>query len=160
MDEFVSDSIFCADRSTIAGSGIGSASSSFAIASRILSSTRTPSLVCPTKIDKFTVADNVNGNSVLTYKVGLLNADEAAAAGQSFERANNSGYLYNNYNNWLMTPWGYYNSRFKSTLIDADGDINDGYVYVDTLGIRPVISLDKDLKVVGDGSWNNPYIVE
>ena len=48
-----------------------------------------PSLICPNdnnggKLSKFTVDDTTNGNGNLTYKIGLLTADEIAFAGSIY----------------------------------------------------------------------------
>ena len=95
-------------------------------------------------------------------KVGLLSIDEVIYAGASKDGTNNSYYLYNpsilnnwwtmssskvnvqsnNVNNYLITSGG---------GIDLEGKLNSSY------GIRPVISLDKSVKVSGMGTLENPY---
>ena len=95
-------------------------------------------------------------------KVGLLSIDEVIYAGASKDGTNNSYYLYNpsilnnwwtmssskvnvqsnNVNNYLITSGG---------GIDLEGKLNSSY------GIRPVISLDKSVKVSGAGTLENPY---
>lgn len=95
-------------------------------------------------------------------KVGLLSIDEVIYAGASKDDTNNSYYLYNpsilnnwwtmssskvnvqsnNVNNYLITSGG---------GIDLEGKLNSSY------GIRPVISLDKSVKVSGMGTLENPY---
>ena len=95
-------------------------------------------------------------------KVGLLSIDEVIYAGASKDGTNNSYYLYNpsilnnwwtmssskvnvqsnNVNNYLITSGG---------GIDLEGKLNSSY------GIRPVISLDKGVKVSGMGTLENPY---
>ena len=95
-------------------------------------------------------------------KVGLLSIDEVIYAGASKDDTNNSYYLYNpsilnnwwtmssskvniqsnNVNNYLITSGG---------GIDLEGKLNSSY------GIRPVISLDKSVKVSGAGTLENPY---
>ena len=50
-----------------------------------------PSLICPNdnnggKLSKFTVSDTTKGNGNLTYKIGLLTADELAYAGLTYFR--------------------------------------------------------------------------
>lgn len=95
-------------------------------------------------------------------KVGLLSIDEVIYAGASKDGTNNSYYLYNpsilnnwwtmssskvnvqsnNVNNYLITSGG---------GMDLEGKLNSSY------GIRPVISLDKSVKVSGMGTLENPY---
>ena len=52
-----------------------------------------PSLICPNdnnggKLSKFTVSDTTNGNGNLTYKIGLLTADEVEFVGGMFNSYN------------------------------------------------------------------------
>ena len=76
-----------------------------------------PTLICPNdnsggKLSKFTVSDKTNGNGNLTYKIGLLTADELVFAGYA-DKPNPSVYLQENATGpeddtstfwWTMTP--------------------------------------------------------
>lgn len=44
--------------------------------------------------------------------------------------------------------------------IDGDLDYNFGYVSNSSFGIRPVINLKADVTVIGNGTIDNPYIVQ
>jgi len=52
---------------------------------------KSPQLTCSTDSDKFTTNTN-NGNSALTYPVGLITADEVAMAGGVYDSNNRSYY--------------------------------------------------------------------
>ena len=119
---------------------------------------KTPSLVCPRQIDKFTVSTN-NGNGALTYPVGLITAEEMAFAGGVVQQTNASYYLYNGINNWTMSP--YYFSNWGSLIFYLDSIGAFGTYYGGgLLGIRPVVSLKKGTVLSsGNGSTAAPYIV-
>ena len=163
----IADQIFCDDRSASTSddgpygeiSGSLSASSTYYYGPyyRVVS-TKIPSLNCESVNDRFTV-NTSNGNGALTYPVGLLSADEVMLAGGQNTTDNNAFYLYTNQGFWLLAPVRYYSSKSLVWKIDVGGS------YVGTNvgshnGIRPVINLSKDVKLSGDGTWNNIYKVE
>lgn len=95
-------------------------------------------------------------------KVGLLSIDEVIYAGASKDGTNNSYYLYNPsiLNNWWTMSSSKVNAQSNNVNnylitsgggIDLEGKLNSSY------GIRPVISLDKSVKVSGMGTLENPY---
>ena len=95
-------------------------------------------------------------------KVGLLSIDEVIYAGASKDDTNNSYYLYNPsiLNNWWTMSSSKVNAQSNNVNnylitsgggIDLEGKLNSSY------GIRPVISLDKSVKVSGMGTLENPY---
>ena len=162
----LADTIWCNDKSTVSGGlGYGTNGTSYGAYNR-LASTKQPTLKCPNdnnggKLSKFTVDDTTNGNGNLTYKIGLLTADEIAFAGSIAYTYNRSTYLQENTGTtwwWSLSPnyfggssayvWGVYSGRL------GDYDL-DGYV-----GLRPVISLISSTNVTGDGTSENPYVVE
>ena len=97
----LADTIWCNDKSTVSGGpGYGTNSTNYAASNR-LTSTKQPTLICPNdnnggKLSKFTVKDTTNGNGNLTYKIGLLTADEIAFAGSIAGTSNHSTYLQEN----------------------------------------------------------------
>ena len=129
-----------------------------------------PSLVCFSSGDsnllsRFTASDITNGNGTLKsglkeYKIGLLTADEVAYAGGVYSSNNNKFYLYghsNNASSWLLTPSS---SNMVYTLDGYNGTIGLNTVNT-SVGIRPVVALSQNTKIVaGDGSLDNPYVVE
>ena len=184
------DTIFCNDRSTkaydantIGGTsfssygnlGYGTNETLYGAAHRASywSNNPNPSLVCQNDNDKFTV-NSKNGNSALTYPVGLITLDESVLAGFNTYNSYTSGYQdttnFQDTTNYLYTNSHYW--TFSPVMMDAAGLAIVGYVhgagFVNTsavayaLGVRPVVSL-ADGTVVnpnGNGTSENPYVVE
>ena len=120
---------------------------------------KSPILTCPTASDKFTVSTS-NGNGALTYPVGLITADEVAMAGGVYKTNNGLYYLYTNQHYWLGSPYyslsrGYAYGFGVNSLAGLEYDS----LYGD-IGIRPVVSLSSEVKLTGDGTWNNVFEVE
>ena len=162
----LADTIWCNDKSTVSGGlGYGTNGTSYGAYNR-LASTKQPTLKCPNdnnggKLSKFTVDDTTNGNGNLTYKIGLLTADEIAFAGSIAYTYNRSTYLQENTGTtwwWSLSP-----SRFDGSYARVwrvrSGDLDGGYLYGSD-GLRPVISLISSTNVTGDGTSENPYVVE
>ena len=162
----LADTIWCNDNSTVSGGlGYGTNATDYAAYNR-LRSTKQPTLICPNdnnggKLSKFTVSDTTNGNGNLTYKIGLLTADEIAFAGSIADTSNRSTYLQENTGMrwwWSLSPglfagggahvWGV-NSGSLYSYFFVNGDD----------GLRPVISLISSTNVTGDGTSENPYKV-
>ena len=98
-----------------------------------------------------TLQDQVGLLSIFDY-IGVTNAD--LASGEVGLMNNN--YLINGMNWWTMTGaseganvWGIYDVGSANGLIGADAN-----------GVRPIVNLKSDTKVVeGDGSKENPYVI-
>ena len=102
-----------------------------------------PSLKCGTTSDKFTVNDNI-GNGALSYPIGLLTIYEARMAGWESNNFLTSKYF------WTMSPISSYSGALNSGSI-----VSVSYHSY----LNPVISLSSSVKLSGDGTWENPYIV-
>ena len=162
----LADTIWCNDKSTVSGGlGYGTNATDYGAYNR-LASTKQPTLKCPNdnnsgKLSKFTVDDTKNGNGNLTYKIGLLTADEIAFAGSIAYTYNRSTYLQENTGTtwwWSLSPGRFLGSRASVWVVDS-GRLDDygvSYYY----GLRPVISLISSTNVTGDGTSENPYVVE
>ena len=182
-EDDLEDAIFCNDRSFGATTALAGKDSAGALTeiSRLHSDTVfgpagrneilnaqnnfEPSLDCPNKRDAFTVSDNTNGNAKLTYKVGLLTADEYTMAGVHAGLNINgyTSYLARNTNyNWTMSPYYYLPNNHQSDMFVASGSyIFNRAVTSDRSGIRPTVSLKAGTKISGGtGSKTDPYIVE
>ena len=162
----LADTIWCNDKSTVSGGlGYGTNATDYGAYNR-LASTKQPTLKCPNdnnggKLSKFTVDDTINGNGDLTYKIGLLTADEIAFAGSIAYTYNRSTYLQENTGTtwwWSLSP-DYFNGGYARVWSVYSGLL--GYIYVGNInGLRPVISLISSTNVTGDGTSENPYVVE
>ena len=162
----LADTIWCNDKSTVSGGlGYGTNATDYGAYNR-LASTKQPTLKCPNdnnggKLSKFTVDDTINGNGDLTYKIGLLTADEIAFAGSIAYTYNRSTYLQENTGTtwwWSLSPSFFYGSSARVWGVFS-GDLGDGLVDNGN-GLRPVISLISSTNVTGDGTSENPYVVE
>ena len=73
---------------------------------------------------------------------------------------NNTGYyLYTGQNYWTMSPY-YFDDTFAGVFhVNSNG--NFGYYLANyAYGVRPVINLSADVTISsGDGTMNNPYVV-
>ena len=162
----LADTIWCNDKSTVSGGlGYGTNATDYGAYNR-LASTKQPTLKCPNdnnggKLSKFTVDDTTNGNGNLTYKIGLLTADEIAFAGSISGYYNRSTYLQENTGTtwwWSLSP------------NDFDGgsayvwNVGSGNLSISSVnyynGLRPAISLISSTSVTGNGTSDNPYVVK
>ena len=90
------------------------------------------------------------GGTIVEDAVGLLNAYEYSMGGSS------NSYLNNHLNWWTLTPYTSYNINY----ID-DGNISNIASNEYAYGIRPVINLKPEIKVIsGNGAEDNPYRLE
>ena len=162
----LADTIWCNDKSTVSGGlGYGTNATDYGAYNR-LASTKQPTLKCPNdnnggKLSKFTVDDTINGNGDLTYKIGLLTADEIAFAGSIAYTYNRSTYLQENTGTtwwWSLSPGGFLGG-FAVVWGVGSGYLRSDLVYYG-YGLRPVISLISSTNVTGDGTSENPYVVE
>ena len=164
----LADTIWCNDKSTVSGGlGYGTNATDYAAYNRIYS-TKEPTLKCPNdnnggKLSKFTVKDTTNGNGNLTYKIGLLTADEIAFAGSIVYNYNRSTYLQENATDtfwWSLSPTNF-NGSFADVWLVYSGYLlyNEGGVR-SYGGLRPSISLISSTSVTGNGTSEDPYVVK
>ena len=188
-ESVIADTIWCNDKSTFTtytsgstygtGLGYGTNQTGYVAYNRIYggnpASYASPSLICPNdnnggKLSKFTVSDTTNGNGNLTYKIGLLTADELAFAGFKDGYNNCSTYLQENTGKnwwWSLSPDFFKGSAY--TWYINSGSLqthttNSGYLFYFNVGknngcIRPSISLKSTTNVTGEGTSENPYKV-
>ncbi len=162
------DQIFCNDRSATTSesgtpgeiSGSMSASTTYYYGAYVrLLTNKSPKLICPTASDKFTV-NTSNGNGALTYPVGLITADEVAMAGGVYggRNTNRSYYLYTNKDYWLGSPIFFSSSSAYGFRVYSSGPLDNACVN-NTYDARPVVSLSSKAKLLGNGTYSNPYTV-
>ena len=163
----LADTIWCNDKSTVSGGlGYGTNATDYGAYNR-LASTKQPTLKCPNdnnggKLSKFTVDDTTNGNGNLTYKIGLLTADEIAFAGSIAYTYNRSTYLQENTGTtwwWSLSPNYYFSGVYAFVWYVSSGSLGDNCVDGDG-GLRPAISLVSSTNVTGNGTSDNPYVVK
>ena len=182
-EDNLADTIWCNDKSTFTtftrgstygtGLGYGTNQTGYGAYNRIFgngpSSYASPSLKCPNdnnggKLSKFTVDDTTNGNGNLTYKIGLLTADELAFAGYSNVSDNKTTYLQENASGkwwWSLSPVFFDNVNAGVWgIIGTRGYLNFGHVNINIGEVRPSISLKPFTNVTGDGTSSSPFIIK
>ena len=147
-DKIVSSPGFCNDRNTGSGdSWVSSGTRFYYVPYERVYTTRQPSLQCS------------NNSDLYTTKVGLITADEVMLAGGRGGTNNTGYYLYAGQNYWTMSPY-YFDDTFAGVFhVNSNG--NFGYYLANyAYGVRPVINLSADVTISsGDGTMNNPYVV-
>lgn len=118
-------------------------------------------LLCENKNDAYSVKDVIYGNASLKYPIALISSEEAVVAG-GWEETNHSYYLYpgNNIAYWTLTPRGFTGDRATGWAVAETGQpfIWDGLW--NPQSVKPVINLKPNSLKSGDGTINNPYVVE
>lgn len=102
---------------------------------------------------------NCLGNST-SSKIGLITVDEVIYAGGILNEDNKSYYLYNEKidNYWWTSNLAKAKTNdFYPFSVNIQGKIVQGISGTLNRGLRPVINLDKKVKVSGDGTIDNPY---
>ena len=108
----------------------------------------------------FKCSSDGNGKGVVNASVGLLSYDEVVYAGGYYGQNNNNYYLYNGYGFWTMSPAGCSGSTPNIWDTNAVGIINSNFATF-TRSIQPVLNLTTNTQISdGDGTKNNPFIVE
>lgn len=161
-EDKIADVIWCNDKSTTGtGTGYGEDNTHYRAFNRIAQN-YLPTLICPKdnnngKLSKFTVRDTINGNGNLTYKIGLLTADEVVFAGYAHIYQNDAVYLLENTGNeawWTMSP---FQNNMVFCVSYGNVTFNDFY---SSAGVRPSIALNSDVTVTGSGTSEDPYIIK
>ena len=111
----------------------------------------TKNLKCINDVDKFSVS---NLNAKLEYPIGLTSKPEMDLYGTSLR---NIGAAY-----WTMSPHYQDNSHGAHMVyVNDDGGFKSFGEITGTRAIRPVISLKPEIEYTdGDGTKNNPYIID
>ena len=118
-----------------------------------------PMLTCAVDSDRFTVNKiNGKGNSALTYPIGLITIDELEMAGNNWSESNTSYYLHTWEYYWAGSPYVFSDSRSREFGVYGDGilrslDVDSYY------GVRGVVSLSSESKLLGSGTYNDVYRV-
>lgn len=100
--------------------------------------------------------------SKINSKVGLLTADEVVFAGYGYSASSSSSYLSENTGSdhcwWTMTPAFYISGDSK--VFAARYDYLSSYSVVSKFAVRPAISLKKSVLSTGNGTREDPFVVE
>ena len=120
-----------------------------------------PMLTCAVDSDRFTVNKiNGKGNSALTYPIGLITIDEVEMAGNNVNDSNTNNYLHTGASYWAGSPIEFVGSYSYEFFVSADGYLLVDYVnYYYGYGVRGVVSLSSESKLLGSGTYNDVYTV-
>ncbi len=165
--------------------GYGKNATAYAPFSRLLDSNQnanerhTPTFKCTRTEDTFTLpgAQKPDGSDYGNHKlkanngngenspIGLITIDETVFAGGYFGRSNNKSdnkqfYLYTAQSYWTMSPSGFYNGFAYVFYVFSYGNLAHNHVGNTDFGVRPVINLSANVKLSGDGTHINPYVVQ
>lgn len=126
-------------------------------------------LVYDENVKKYAAYDRIMTNKIPTFmclgstlstKVGLLTVDEVVLAGASTSE-NKDYYLYNETietDYYTMTSAKSNNGYFPF-IVKTNGAISDSTNGTLIRGVRPVINVVRDVKVVGTGTKDDPYVI-
>src|SRR5574344_825156 len=110
----------------------------------------TPLLIC-------NVTDKNYGGSY-NLKIGLITLDEATIAGSSNKIANRNYYLYDGSDFYTMSP-AFFGSQAWVGTITSTGKL-DATSVNNSKEVRPVINLVNYVTITGDGTVDNPYLID
>ena len=168
-ESVIDDNVWCNDKtnvtdtsynpwgySNVTGLGYGTNVTYYGATQRLVGTSGSaggtgPSLKCNGELSK------------INSKVGLITADELAYAGYAYAKNNTTTYLQENATDtywWSLSP--IYFDGGRAGVWNVDG--SSGYfvrssVY-NTYGVRPSISLKSTTNVTGNGTSEDPYIIE
>ena len=163
----IADQIYCNDRtaSTNSSGSTGEISSwastgtdyYYGAGNRIWgdNSKSNPVLTCSNANDKFS-ATTAKGNGKLSYPIGLITADEVNMAGA--RSSNQSYYLYTGDWYWAGSPYEFISSNAVELRVNDNGYL-DVYILNNYGGVRGVVSLLPDVKLLGSGTYDDVYTV-
>ena len=147
------DIIYCNNRSQANASANGWNASSGSITTSMQFEDRSPtaSLTCNNVTDQFTTT---NTKATLRYPVGLETNREMRIFSSASTLAIKTGQFY-----WLASPYYLSPGSYVGYVTTSGG--TDGHPVYYSISSRPVVSLKSGTKYTsGDGSMNNPYIIE
>ena len=149
---YIEDTIYCNDRSykNFESSGWNENGGNTNTYLEFKESRVTSDLSCTKQSDQFSTS---NESAKLNYPIGLATSPE-------MNILNNERVRYTGKNYWLGSPYSFDHYYATVRIVNYNGDIIGGDVGYDG-GVRPVVSLISGTEYVsGDGSTDNPYIVE
>ena len=176
FESYLSDTLFCGDKSISSGNGYGYESTEYNGYTRNIPSNGTvsPSFECAkgenndysrytSKLNtEIVTSKGISVNNDLTHPIALITADEMTFAG-AYRGTNNNYYYFSNSNRFFtMTPA---KGNRESSIFSFDYRYGNGLCTNKTdlgeMGYKPVVNLKNSVLVsTGDGTKNNPYTVK
>lgn len=135
LDNYIKDSNFCIDKT--------SSNNIYSSLTKNISST-SPSLKC-------------DSSNIYASKIGLIEADELAMAGNVYNKQSVDNYLYIDSTGWYtLSPAKIEDNILYNITSNATSSISYNKI-TDSLGIRPVITIKNGYILDGNGSIDKPY---
>lgn len=101
--------------------------------------------------------------TIYNGQVGLLSIDEVVLAGAYRNTPNQKYYLYNEdiHDSYITSNSYVINQDNNVSMMNvlSNGALGDGVLVTSDVAIRPVININMDAKVKGEGTKDNPYII-
>jgi hypothetical protein len=145
-DKSVAETNYCNDSSSI----LEGYHRYFGAYTRVITN-KTPSILCSETSEDF--------GGLIKQKIALLTIDEVTLSGLVDGVNNTTNYLYQANDYYTMSPAEYYNYTAYMFYVNGAGQILRT-APTDIMTIRPVITLDSSLTVVGKGTKEEPYKLE
>ena len=161
LSGYISDTLFCNDRTLVTGSGVGTIETIYKGYYGPWSDNflyRTVQLKCNQQNDRFTTDDESIGNGDLTYPIGLITKDESILAG-GYNLNNNNFFLFTGNAFWTMTSHSFNATYASMSKIYSSGSADSSDSVNNIGGVRPIINLKPNSLKLGDGTASNPYRV-
>jgi len=83
--------------------------------------------------------------------------DELSIVGFNSNDYNDSNYLYDGFDFYTLTP-GAFNGKAYVGILDRNGKI-DAIGVNEIKEVRPVINIDRQVEVKGNGTIDDPYLI-
>lgn len=110
----------------------------------------TPTIICPSTDKSY--------GGIYESKIGLITLDEVNIIGGTTKENNSSYYLYDGKDYYTISP-AFMGSQAWVGTVTGTGKIDAAPVGT-TKEIRPVIVLNNYVSISGDGTFENPYVVD
>ncbi len=149
---YIEDTIYCNDRSynNFESSGWNENGGKTGTYLKFKEDSVTSDLSCTKQTDQFSIS---NESAKIKYPIGLATSPEMNILNNATVRKTGQDY-------WLASPYYFYYIDAHERFMYNHGGITSANVSGDR-GVRPVVSLISGTEYVsGDGSTDNPYIVE
>ena len=168
-EKVIADTVWCNDKtnvtdttfnpygySNVNGQGYAKNITYYGATQRLISTSNSaggtgPSLKCNGELSK------------INSKVGLITADELALAGYAYAQNNKTTYLQENATDtywWSLSPDGFDGGDAGVWYVIGGNGSFGNFSVSDADGVRPSISLKSTTNVTGNGTSEDPYIIE
>ena len=137
---------FCNDRNTSSTWASTGSSFNYAAYERLNATSPVPTFDC-------------NTNDLFTENLGLITADEMVLAGAKFEELNANFYLNNEMAYWSASPGGFLGNNAFVFVLYPVGGLDFDFVGGANAGVRGVVTLSSESKLLGSGTYNDVYTV-